>query len=203
MNGMVGQPGESVTKLRLATSADAEAILAIYEPIVRETAISFELDPPTVAEMKRRIESTLTTLPWLVCEAEAGIVGYAYASRHRERAAYQWSVDVSVYVAQENRGGGVARRLYTALLGMLDDLGYYNAFAGIALPNPASVGFHQSMGFRPIGIYHKVGYKLGVWHDVGWWQRVLHVHGQMPGTPRPMREYVGSGAFNKRLRASG
>ncbi len=197
---MSGQP-DDVTRLRLAQGSDAEAILVIYEPIVRETAISFELDAPTVAEMKRRIESTLPTFPWLVHEDDGRVTGYAYASRHRERAAYQWSVDVSVYVAQERRGGGVARRLYTALLGMLEDLGYYNAFAGIALPNQASVGFHQSMGFRPIGIYRKVGYKLGAWHDVGWWQRVLHQHGQKPGSPRPMREYVGSEAFNKRLKA--
>ena len=159
--------------MRLAQAADAEGLLAIYAPIVRETAISFEVEPPTSAEMRTRIEAAVPEFPWLVSEADGGIVGYAYASRHRERAAYKWSVDVSVYVSPERQRTGVARSLYVALLGILEELGYYKAFAGIALPNAASVGFHESLGFRPIGIYRKVGYKLGAWHDVGWWQRAL------------------------------
>ncbi len=199
MEGVSSRREEEAGKLRLAEGADAEAIVAISESIVTQTAISFELEAPTVAEMKRRIESTLLTLPWLVLEHEGEVRGYAYASRHRERAAYQWSVDVSVYVAEGSRGGGVARRLYTALFGILEDLGYYNAFAGIALPNPASVGFHQSMGFKPIGIYKKVGYKLGAWHDVGWWQRVIREHGKNPPAPRPMAHYAGSAQLRARL----
>src|SRR5512140_766893 len=146
-------------RVRLVKGEDAEGILAIYAPIVRETAISFELEPPTVEQMRGRIEATLPKLPWLVCEEDGRITGYAYASRHRERAAYQWSVDVSVYVAEERRGTGLGRRLYTPLLGILKDLGYYTALAGIALPNPASVGLHEAMGFRPIGIYRNIEYK--------------------------------------------
>lgn len=184
----------------MARAEDAEGILAIYAPIVRETTISFELEPPTIEEMRGRIETTLRRLPWLVCEADGGIAGYAYASRHRERAAYQWSVDVSVYVAERERGKGLGRGLYTPLLGMLEDLGYYSALAGIALPNPASVGLHEAMGFRPIGIYRNIGYKLGAWRDVGWWQKQLRDHGDPPEAPRDMEGYAGSEAMADRLR---
>jgi L-amino acid N-acyltransferase YncA len=177
--------------IRLATAMDAEGILAIYAPIVRETAISFEVEPPTLAEMQARIEETLSRLPWLVSESDTGIGGYAYASRHRERAAYQWSVDVSVYVAASKRRHGLARGLYTSLLTILAELGYYSAFAGIALPNPASVGFHESMGFRPIGVLRNVGYKLEAWHDVGWWQLELREYKDNPEPPRPLAHQSG------------
>jgi L-amino acid N-acyltransferase YncA len=192
-----------MNRIRLADSADAEGILAIYAPIVRETIISFEVEPPMVNEMRGRVEATLTVLPWLVAESEAGIDGYAYASRHRERAAYQWSVDVSAYVAEAARRRGVARSLYTPLLGILGDLGYYSAFAGIALPNPASVALHESLGFHQIGIYRKVGYKLGAWHDVGWWQRELREYGANPTPPRSMTEYLNSSQLRNRLSGAG
>ncbi len=188
-----------LNRIRLATSADVAAILAIYAPIVRETAISFEVEVPTAAEMQQRIEVTMRTLPWLVAEAGGEVRGYAYASKHRERAAYQWSVDVSVYVAPEARRIGIARALYEPLLGILEDLGYSSAFAGIALPNEASVRFHESMGFRPIGVYRKVGYKQGAWHDVGWWQRELRDYGLAPEPPLPMERYVDSPALRRRL----
>jgi phosphinothricin acetyltransferase len=193
-------PGADViSKVRLATAADAEGMLAIYAPIVRETAISFELEPPTLDEMGARIEATVATLPWLVAELNDGIAGYACASRHRERAAYQWSVDVSVYVAPGARRKRVARRLYAALLGILEDLGYYSAFAGIALPNAASVAFHESMGFHPVGIYRKAGYKLGAWHDVGWWQRPLREYEDHPKSPMLMPGYLKSELLQRRL----
>ncbi len=191
-----------MNRVRCANAADAEGILAIYAPIVRNTAISFEIEPPTLAQMQSRIEATVAKLPWLVSESDRGIAGYAYASRHRERAAYQWSVDVSVYVAAECRGKGLGRRLYTPLLGMLEDLGYYSALAGIGLPNPASVALHESMGFRPIGIYHKIGYKLGAWHDVGWWECELRDHADEPEPPRAMSDYLGSRALLERLAGS-
>ncbi len=186
---------EAVKGIRLAKAADAEGMLAIYAPIVRETTISFELEAPTVAEMMARIESTSARFPWLVCEADEAIAGYAYASRHRERAAYQWSVDVSVYVAAEWRGKRVGHGLYEALLAVLEDLGYYTAMAGIALPNPASVRLHELMGFRPIGIYHNVGYKLGAWRDVGWWERPLREYKDNPEPPRKMSDYMVSRAI--------
>lgn len=177
--------------IRLARVEDAAGMLAIYAPIVRETTISFELEPPTLEEMQARIERTLERHPWLVYESDGDVCGYAYASRHRERAAYQWSADVSVYVAAAARRRGIARQLYTHLLGILEDLGYYSALAGIALPNPASVALHEAMGFQPIGIYRNIGYKLGAWRDVGWWQRVVRPYTDAPQPPKALAEYEG------------
>ncbi len=185
--------------IRCASTADAEGILAIYAPIVRDTAISFELEPPTLSEMRSRIETTVSRLPWLVYEVNGDLAGYAYASRHRERLGYQWSVDVSVYVAAGHRRQGIGRALYTPLLGILLDLGFYSALAGIALPNPASVGLHEAMGFQPIGIYRRIGYKLGAWRDVGWWQCKLREYQDHPEPPRTMAEYAGTPEIRDRL----
>jgi phosphinothricin acetyltransferase len=160
--------------IRVASPADAGAITAIYAPIVVGTSISFELTPPSVDEMRERIVDTLHELPWLVSvDAQGEVDGYVYAGKHRERPAYQWSVDVTAYVREDVRGQGVGKRLYQALFAKLVALGYFQAFAGIALPNDASVALHESVGFQPIGIYRKVGFKLGAWHDVGWWQKEL------------------------------
>jgi L-amino acid N-acyltransferase YncA len=123
--------------------------------------------------MRRRIAETTHAYPWLVCERDGVAAGYAYASRHRVRAAYQWSVDVSVYVDAAHRRSRIARGLYTSLFAILAAQGFFNAFAGIALPNPASVALHEDVGFHPIGVYRNVGFKLGAWRDVGWWQRPL------------------------------
>jgi phosphinothricin acetyltransferase len=171
--------------LRVATPDDAAAIAAIYAPIVLNTPISFEMEPPSVDEMRTRISNTLRALPWLVSLDAAGTVnGYVYASKHRERAAYQWSVDTSAYVRDDCRGQGVGRRLYQALFDELAGLGYFQAFAGIALPNAASVGLHEAMGFEPLGVYRQVGYKMGSWRDVGWWQKVLKAPVADPAPPR-------------------
>lgn len=159
--------------IRVATREDAAFIQAIYAPIVENTIISFELEAPTVAEIEQRIKKTLENFPWLVCENQGEVIGYAYASKHRERAAYQWAVDVSAYVNEGSRGTGIGKALYTALMLILAEQGLYNAFAGIALPNAASVGLHEAVGFKPLGVYRQVGFKLGAWHDAGWWQRVL------------------------------
>jgi len=159
--------------LRPATPADAPGILAIYAPIVENTVISFEYEPPSVDEMVHRLEAYR---PWLVAVDNGEIMGYAYASKHRERAAYQWSADVSVYVHELARGQGLGTRLYRELFAVLVGQGYVNAYAGITLPNPASVGLHESLGFRPVGVYEGVGYKFGAWHDVGWWQLLLRPH---------------------------
>ena len=155
--------------LRLARPGDAAGVHAIYAPIVGASPISFETDVPGVDEMRRRIEHTLATFPWLVWEDEAQVAGYAYASRHRDRRAYQWSVDVSCYVHEAWRGRGVGTALYRKLLAILRRQGYFNAYAGIALPNAASVRLHESVGFRPVGVYRNVGFKSGAWRDVGWW----------------------------------
>jgi len=171
--------------IQVATPQDAQQIAAIYAPIVTGTAISFELEPPSVDEMRQRIVATLERLPWLVSLDDAGAVnGYAHAGRHRERAAYQWSVDVTAYVREDARGRGVGRQLYTALLDELVNLGYFQAFAGIALPNAASVALHEAMGFQPLGVYRQVGFKLGEWRDVGWWQKPLR-EPATPTTPLP------------------
>ena len=161
------------TTIRVATPADAETILAIYAPIVQQTAISFEVEPPTLMAMRARIARTLQQLPWLVCAPHGEVLGYVYASPHRTRPAYQWSVDVSVYTHAKARRSGVGRALYCSLFELLTLQGFYNCYAGITLPNPASVGLHVAMGFQPVGVYQTVGYKLGAWHDVGWWQRGL------------------------------
>lgn len=179
--------------IRSVTPGDAEAIAAIYAPIVRDTTISFELEPPDTEEMRTRIEKTLQVLPWLVSQDAAGAVsGYVYASKHRERAAYQWSVDVTAYVRDDCRGQGVAKRLYLRLFEELVRLGYYQAFAGIALPNDASIALHESVGFEALGVYKKVGFKLGAWRDVGWWQRELQAPGH--GDPAAPRTPAAQGA---------
>jgi L-amino acid N-acyltransferase YncA len=176
------------TNVRVATPDDADAIAAIYAPIVANTSISFELAPPSVDEMRARIVRTLQSLPWLVSADAGGAVnGYVYAGRHRERAAYQWSVDVTAYVRADARGKGVARTLYGALFEELAALGYFEAFAGIALPNVASVALHESVGFKPVGVYRNVGYKLGSWHDVGWWQKEITTPTREPAAPQAFR----------------
>lgn len=171
--------------IRLATADDAAPIQAIYAPNVLHTAISFEHVPPTVEEMRQRIQKTLPRWPWLVCEHRGEIVGYVYAGAHRTRAAYQWSVDVSVYVQARVHRAGVGRALYSSLLALLTLQGFHCAYAGITLPNLGSVGLHEALGFRPIGVYREVGYKLGAWHDVGWWSLRL---GAAPGAPEPPQE---------------
>lgn len=153
-------------RLRPATIDDVAAMLAIYAPIVRESAISFELEPPSAEEFARRVEAAHL---WLVAEREGGLLGYAYGGTFRARAAYRWSVETSVYVAADARGRGVGRRLMTGLLAGLRLMGYQQALAGTTLPNDASVALHRALGFEPVGIFRAVGHKFGAWHDVGWY----------------------------------
>lgn len=159
--------------VRQIVIGDAPSVQAIYAPYVTDTTVSFEEVPPDIMEVERHIAAILPRYPYLVAEEGGRVVGYAYASEHRARAAYRTSVDVTVYVAPGAQRSGVARRLYSQLLPAAASLGYHAAFAGIALPNQASVGLHEAMGFEPIGIYREVGRKFGAWHDVGWWQRLL------------------------------
>jgi phosphinothricin acetyltransferase len=188
--------------IRLATEGDAEEIAAIYAPNVTDTVISFELEPPTPDEMRRRIEVTLQRYPWLVCERHDGRVsGYAYAGAHGSRAAYQWSVDVSIYVHEEARRTGVGRALYISLFAALELQGFYNAYAGATLPNPASVGLHEGVGFRRVGVYRGVGYKLGAWHDVVWWHLPLRERVANPDPPADLPSVVSSEAWEAALRS--
>jgi phosphinothricin acetyltransferase len=153
--------------IRRATPEDADAIASIYAPFVRDTAISFEIEAPGAHEIQRRIAHGLA---WLVYERGDSTVGYAYASQLRSRAAYAWSVEVSIYISESAQGQGVGGALLDALLRLLADRGFVNAFAGTTLPNAASVALFESRGFRPSGRQREVGFKLGSWHDVGWWQ---------------------------------
>lgn len=172
-----------MTEIRLARATDGRALADIYRPAVVERATSFEVDPPDAAEMARRVTSLVPSHPWLVCLENGRTLGYAYASKHRDRAAYQWSVEVSAYVAPSAHRRGVGTALYASLFAVLDLLGYRNAFAGITLPNEPSVGFHESNGFRPVGTYRRIGWKLGDWHDVLWLQRHLAPHVASPLPP--------------------
>jgi phosphinothricin acetyltransferase len=174
--------------IRLAGADDAAQIQAIYAPIVRDTPISFEVEPPSVEEMRQRIEKTLRQYPWLVCEHHGEVVGYVYATSHSERAAYAWSVNVSVYIHQRRRRSGVGRALYISLFEILRLQGFYNAYAGVTLPNPGSVGLHEAVGFQPVGVYENVGYKFGAWHSVGWWQLELEKRAANPAPPMELAE---------------
>jgi L-amino acid N-acyltransferase YncA len=174
--------------IRHALPTDAQAIVDIYSPYVVSSAISFEVEAPGCDEMARRIQSRLGVLPWLVSDEGGVVQGYAYAAPHGERAAYRWSVDVSVYVAASARRCGVGNALYGRLFSILEAQGYFNAYAGIALPNEPSCGLHEAMGFRPVGVYERVGFKFGRWHDVGWWQLRLRESSGDPSDPVPLAQ---------------
>jgi L-amino acid N-acyltransferase YncA len=188
--------------IRLATERDAQQIAAIYAPNVTDTVISFETEAPSAEEMRKRVGAILKRYPWLVCERqeEGGVLGYAYASAHGLRAAYRWSVDVSVYVRADARREGVGRALYTSLFAVLELQGFYNAYAGATLPNPASVGLHEALGFRAVGVYRGVGHKMGAWHDVVWWHLPLRERVPDPDPPAELPSVVGSEGWEAALR---
>jgi L-amino acid N-acyltransferase YncA len=180
--------------IRIATLDDAAAIRDIYGPFCESTPVSFETQAPSVEEMRRRIAKTLESLPWLVRERDGEIIGYAYASPHRERAAYRWSVDVSAYVRDGCRRTGVGRALYIMLFELLRRQGFYTALAGITLPNPGSVGLHQSLGFETVGVYRRIGFKRGEWHDVAWYQLALRTDAGEPEDPLVYDRFAASAA---------
>jgi L-amino acid N-acyltransferase YncA len=170
-------------RIRQARPEDAGAIAAIYAPFVRESHISFETEPPTESEIATRIQTTLIDAPWLVHETDGEVDGYAYASRFRDRSAYRWSAETSVYLREDRRRRGIGRRLLATLLEALVEDGYRNAFAVIALPNAPSVALFEALGFTPAGVWREVGWKLGAWWDVGVWQKPLR-HDPAPSSPR-------------------
>jgi phosphinothricin acetyltransferase len=184
-------------RVRLADpAADAARVAQIYAPAVINSTISFEEVAPDAAEMQRRISAVLDWTPWMVAEDESGLViGYAYASRHRERAAYRWSVDISVYVDPAAQGRGVGRALYGELLPILRRQRFLNVYAGIGLPNRASVALHESLGMKLIGVYERVGYKNGRWVDVAWYGMRLDdgpADGEAPREPITFAEALDS-----------
>ena len=172
--------------IRLATTADADAILRIYAPIVRDSHISFEQNVPALSEMASRVERTLAQYPWLVCELDGQFAGYAYASAFRSRAAYQWTAETTVYVHADFQRRGVSKALYSALLALLREQGYCQAVGVIALPNAGSIRAHEALGFRKIGVFENIGYKDGAWRHTGWWQLELRPPHANPQPPRPL-----------------
>ena len=161
--------------IRRATSDDAEEIVEIYRPYVEDSVISFELEVPSSDEFAARIHSALQKHEWIVGILDQKIVGYAYGNTHRARSAYRHSVETSVYLEQSHCGRGYGRRLYAELFERLRKMDFNNAYAGITLPNQASVALHKSMGFQPIGVFKEIGFKFDQWHDVGWWQRRVNL----------------------------
>jgi phosphinothricin acetyltransferase len=159
--------------IRDAVPEDGAACAAVYQPYVTDTAITFEYEPPTAEEMARRIAAAQERHAWLVLEDGPQVVGYAYAAPVKERAAYRWACEVSVYLEQGRRRGGAGRALYEALFERLSARGYRRLIAGMTLPNEASEGLHAAMGFDPIGVQRRIGWKNGAWHDVSWVQRSL------------------------------
>jgi L-amino acid N-acyltransferase YncA len=183
--------------IRLITPADAEAALEVYAPYVRNTGISFEYDVPTVAEFEKKIEKITSQYPWLVCECDSVIAGYAYGSTHRDRTGYQWSPEVTVYLDERFHRRGIASALYTALFKMLKMQGYYNLFAGVLVTNTKSVEFHRAMGFEDIGLFKNIGYKLGEWHTNLWLQHQLQEPIPNPATPIGINEILNTASFEE------
>jgi len=174
----------STVEYRVATLADAFAIAEIYAPYVSDTAITFEIDPPPdAAEIAARLRRIGAIHPWIVATVGGEVVGYAYACENRSRAAYRWSVDAAVYLRESTHRRGIGRGLYERLFALLRAQGFVNAFAGITLPNAASVGLHEAFGFRLIGVHQQVGWKLGAWRDVGWWQLAFATPAADPAEP--------------------
>ncbi|MDG6895227.1 GNAT family N-acetyltransferase [Volucribacter amazonae] len=161
--------------IRPARAEDAEALIAIYAPYVEQTAITFEYDVPTVAEFAERITCISQDYPYLVAEQNGKIVGYAYGSAFAKRAAYHWSVELSIYLDQQQRGQGIGQQLYQQLEQQLAERGMVNLLACIALPNDASIAFHQKRGYQQVAHFPKIGYKFAQWHDIVWLQKRLLV----------------------------
>jgi phosphinothricin acetyltransferase len=174
---------QGLVRIRLAGPEDADPVQRVYAPYVTDSVVSFELVPPTTTEMARRMAATLPRYPWLVVEGDDRVLGFAYAHPFAGRAAYAWSVETSIYLEEAARGRGVGTRLYQALLGLLALQGYRQAFAGVTLPNPASVALHERMGYERTATYSDVGWKFGAWHDVGFWQRALDTGRHPPRDP--------------------
>jgi phosphinothricin acetyltransferase len=188
--------------IRVATAADAAAILQIYAPYITDTSYTFEIDVPTEQSFAERINNYLQTYPWLVCEMDGMLAGYAYGSKHRERTAYQWSVECSVYIHDDFQRAGVGRALYSALIEILKLQQFRNLYAVINLPNEGSVAFHEKMGFQYFATYRNVGYKLGKWKNVGWWQLQLNEYSFEPAPPVKFSE-MDLKAVNEILQSAG
>jgi len=184
--------------IRLATRADVSGILNIYAPHIKQSAVTFEFTIPSEAEFWPRIEAVLAEAPWLVCTQAEAVVGYAYAGKHRVRAAYGWTRELSVYVHPDHSGKGIATALYVALIELLRLQGFATVLGGIVLPNAASERLHQKLGFRQIGVYHQIGFKFGQYWDVEWWELALRT--EPAGEVVPLEKLVGTPAWDEAIR---
>lgn len=170
-------------RIRLATVSDAEQILNVYKPYVEQTASTFEYDVPSVEEFRNRIAKISAQYPYLVCEYNGGIIGYAYGSTHRERMGYSWCAEATVYLSAAHHRRGIARILYDVLFELMKEQGYRSIYVSILSTNAASLAFHRAMGFEDIGTFRNIGYKLGEWHSNVWMQLFLGEHRIEPRLP--------------------
>ncbi|KZC39586.1 MULTISPECIES: GNAT family N-acetyltransferase [Rhodanobacter] len=174
-----------MTAIRTARDEDAAAIHAIYAPSVSAGTATFETELPGVDAMRERLRARLKHYPWLVWEEAGEVLAYAYAGRFRERAAYDWIAETSIYVRADAQRRGIARQLYGALLDVMRQQGITQAVGVITLPGAASVAMHEAMGFQPAGVWRQCGYKLGQWWDVGVWQKELQPAANPPAAVIP------------------
>jgi len=189
-------------EIRQANNTDSQPMLDIYAPVIEKTATSFEFTVPGIEEFQARVSKIRERLPWLVCMDDRYLSGYAYAGPHRSREAYQWSVELSVYMDPRYHRKGIARALYTALAEILKLQGFYTALAGITLPNDTSVAFHESFGFTWLGTYHHVGYKFGRWHSVGWWEYPLRSYELDPKPPVTINEVEETAEWHRIIKSA-
>ncbi|MEO5740280.1 MAG: N-acetyltransferase family protein [Vicinamibacterales bacterium] len=180
----------------MATTSDAAAVAAIYAPYCEGSAVSFEQVPPTPEQIAQRIATVTAHRPWIVLEDDGAVAGYAYALPHNERWAYRWSVNTAIYISSAHQRRGAGRALYATLFDLLGRLGYYKAVAGITLPNEASVGLHAAMGFELVGVYRDIGYKLGAWRDVAWYQASIQPLPPEPEEPRAIGALHGTNEWD-------
>jgi L-amino acid N-acyltransferase YncA len=169
-----------VNKIRPALPSDASSMLETYAPFILNTTVSFETEVPSIEDFTQRVMTNQESWPWLVYESDKVIAGYAYASKHRERAAYQWCVETSVYISDRFQQKGIATKLYQALFHILKFQGCRNVYAGITLPNDKSVRFHEKMGFKKIADYTNIGYKFNHWNTVRWYALQLNNYTDPP-----------------------
>lgn len=177
-----------MVEVKIAAPPDAQGMLDIYAPHIRESFCTFEAEVPAVEQFGERVRNYTQTRPWLVCTVNTITACYAYASAHRERAAYQWCCESSVYTHNDFQGRGIGLQLYKALFAILKIQGYRNVYAGITLPNEASIRLHEKCGFEYFARYENIGYKLGEWKDVGWWKLRLNHYDREPSPPLKFSE---------------
>jgi len=189
--------------VRVATAADGDACAAIYAPYVSGASVSFELEPPTGAEMAARIARTTARSAWLAVEVDGLVRAYAYGTRHRERAAYDWTIETTVYVHEDFRGRGLGRAAMRSLVAVLRLQGFHLAVAGVTAPNPGSVALHRSLGFERIGEFEAIGWKFDAWHGVEWFALELSPRDPVPDPITPLPELLGTPELRDALAGHG